>query len=161
MYNYIKKKNDNCMINNNICPYNYYGYCENENCKLIHLKPNMPTLCLNYIKHGICKKQNCKRIHKNVKMNKPCIFYNKNKCNYGNKCNFIHIEKNKNNYDNKCNFIHVEKYNNIINNKLCNENIRIIKVNNCDILYDINKNNFYYINTNYVNIPILKRSKSF
>ena len=114
--------NDFYMIKNNICPYNYYGYCEKDNCTFKHLKPNKPTICINYIKHGFCQKENCKRIHENVKINKLCKFYNKNTCYKSDKCNFLHMDIDKN-ADIK------KKDNNIIDlRKLYNKNIKIIKI---------------------------------
>ena len=159
MHKYRRQtQNDNYLKKNNICPYNYYGYCENENCTLIHTKPNTPSICINYIKHGKCTNENCTRIHENIKVNKYCKFYKNNTCYYNDNCNFIHTDIRKNN-KNK------EKNNNIDNNiidLLKYDNIKIIKLNKTDnILYDINRNNFYYINSNYINMPPLKRVSSY
>ena len=44
---YKTKKNDGGLIADNICPYNYYGYCNMDNeCNLIHTKPNIPTILI-------------------------------------------------------------------------------------------------------------------
>lgn len=75
------------------------GSCTRRNCEFQHSVEQKKGTCWEEKKIGSCTRRNCEFQHsgeqsKTGKTTKPCRFFQQNKCHFGDKCRFQHVQEN-------------------------------------------------------------------